>query len=176
MPDVVRAGGLAALSRSATPPIAARHQGEDVRGVSSPVTLPDLHRAELPLGWRLATLDDACEFLDQQRIPSQPDEARRISGKRESDLYPYYGAWAQVGWIDDYLFDEPLILFVAEDGADFGSQSRPIAYAVTGRYWVNNHAHVLRPKPGVDFDFLLSRSHDKAPISATSPPAQRARN
>ena len=77
-----------------------------------------------------------------------------ISGKRESDLYPYYGATGQVGWIDDYLFDEPLIL-LAEDGADFGSQSRPIAYAVTGRYWVNNHAHVLRPKPGVDFDFLL---------------------
>jgi type I restriction enzyme S subunit len=124
--------------------------------VSSPApVIPDLSHAGQPHDWRLTSLDDACEFLDSRRIPvNQTERLHRIKGKSESDLYPYYGATGQVGWINDYLFDEPLIL-LAEDGADFGSRSRPIAYAVTGRYWVNNHAHVLRPKPGVDFDFLL---------------------
>jgi len=70
-------------------------------------------------------------------------------------LFPYYGANGQAGWIDDYLFVEPLIL-LAEDGGNFGSMERPIAYAVSGRYWVNNHAHVLKPRDElIDFDYCL---------------------
>ena len=83
--------------------------------------MPNLRNAELQHDWKLATLDDACEFLDSRRIPvNQTERFRRIAGKSESDLYPYYGAAGQVGLIDDYLFDEPLIL-LAEDGADFSS-------------------------------------------------------
>lgn len=109
----------------------------------------------LPAGWRLQRLDEVCEFLDSRRQPvKEPDRRLRIAGKSESELYPYYGANGQAGWIDDYLFDEPIIL-LAEDGGAFGSASRPIAYAVEGRCWVNNHAHVLRPREGVDFDFCL---------------------
>lgn len=109
----------------------------------------------LPQNWRWATLGDTCEFLDSRRVPvNNTERLKRVTGKPQSQLYPYYGANGQVGWIDDYLFDEPLIL-LAEDGGNFGSSDRPIAYAVSGRYWVNNHAHVLRPRTGVDFDFCL---------------------
>ena len=58
---------------------------------------------------------------------------------------PYYGATGQVGWIDDYLFDEELVL-VGEDGAPFLDKSKPIAYVIDGKSWVNNHAHVLRAR------------------------------
>ncbi|MEO0080735.1 MAG: restriction endonuclease subunit S [candidate division WOR-3 bacterium] len=101
-------------------------------------------------------LGEVCEFLDGRRVPvNEPDRMRRIAGKKQAELYPYYGANGQVGWIDGYLFDEPLIL-LAEDGGFFGSADRPIAYAVAGKYWVNNHAHVLRPRPdSIDFAYCL---------------------
>ena len=110
----------------------------------------------LPNNWRLTSLDEVCEFLDWRRVPvNNAERAKRIAGKDLAELYPYYGANGQTGWIDDYLFDESLIL-LAEDGGNFGSKDKPIAYAVTGRYWVNNHAHVLRPKENIiDFDFCL---------------------
>ena len=80
-------------------------------------------------------LGDVCEFLDHKRKPVT--EGLRISGP-----YPYYGANGQQGWIDDFLFDEPLVL-LAEDGGHFGSETKPIAYKIQGKTWVNNHAHVL---------------------------------
>lgn len=68
-------------------------------------------RRNLPNGWRWVALGDVCKFLDSQRIPIDNSERRsRVSGKKESELFPYYGANGQVGWIDDYIFDEPLIL------------------------------------------------------------------
>jgi len=92
-------------------------------------------------------LDEVVEFLDHLRRPITESE-------RNPGPYPYYGANAQQGWIDEYIFDEPLIL-LAEDGGNFGSKTRPIAYAIEGKSWVNNHAHVLRPRPGFDLRFLL---------------------
>lgn len=104
--------------------------------------------------WRRAQLADVVEFLDYRRRPvNEAERRRRIANKQKEDLFPYYGANGQVGWIDEYIFDEPLIL-LAEDGGNFGSRSKPVAYAVSGKYWVNNHAHCLRPKPGLSFDFL----------------------
>lgn len=112
-------------------------------------------RQQLPAGWRWAKLGDVCEFLDYVRKPINDAERQgRIKSKAASELYPYYGANGQVGWIDDYLFDEPLIL-LAEDGGFFGSVDKPIAYAVSGKCWVNNHAHVLRPREGVNFNYCL---------------------
>jgi len=61
---------------------------------------------------------------------------------------PYYGATGQVGWIDEPLFDEELLL-LGEDGAPFLDKSKPIAYVIDGPSWVNNHAHVLRARPTV---------------------------
>lgn len=61
--------------------------------------------------------------------------------------YPYYGASGIIDYVEDYLFDEPLIL-VAEDGANLYSRSTPLAFVASGKYWVNNHAHILRPIDG----------------------------
>jgi type I restriction enzyme S subunit len=96
--------------------------------------------------WERRRLGEVCEFLDSLRVPvNDTDRQRRIEGKKQTELYPYYGANGQVGWIDDYLFDEELVL-LAEDGGFFGSFDRPIAYRVNGKCWVNNHAHVLRAR------------------------------
>ena len=87
-------------------------------------------------------VEDCCEILDSQRKPVT--ESERVSG-----MYPYYGANGIQGTINQYIFDDKLVL-VAEDGGHFGSKTKPIAYLVNGKCWVNNHAHVLRAKK----DFL----------------------
>jgi type I restriction enzyme S subunit len=96
----------------------------------------------------VVALADCCDFLDHLRRPVK--EAERVIGP-----YPYFGANGQQGWINDYLFDEPLVL-LAEDGGHFSTPERGIAYKITGKSWVNNHAHVLRPREGViDVDYLV---------------------
>lgn len=91
-------------------------------------------------------LDDCCEILDSMRVP--------ITAKdRKTGPYPYYGANGIQDYVADYIFDDELVL-LAEDGGNFRSKEKPIAYRVSGKCWVNNHAHVLKPKPGVDVDYL----------------------
>ena len=91
-------------------------------------------------------LEDVCEILDSQRIP--------ITAKdRKNGEYPYYGANGIQDYVDDYIFDDELVL-LAEDGGNFGSKERPIAYRVSGKCWVNNHAHVLKAKNEIDVDYL----------------------
>lgn len=86
------------------------------------------------------------DILDNQRIPiSWLEREKRISWKSQDQLFPYYGATQQNGRIDDYIFDEELIL-LWEDGVLFYDADKPKAYMVNGKYWVNNHAHVLRAK------------------------------
>ncbi len=87
-------------------------------------------------GWTDTTLSEACENLDSRRIPIT--KSKRTAGK-----YPYYGASGIVDYVDDYIFDEDLLL-VSEDGANQLTRTYPIAFPVSGKVWVNNHAHVLR--------------------------------
>jgi type I restriction enzyme S subunit len=97
-------------------------------------------------GWVLAPLGDVCEILDSLRVPVNSDERdKRIVGKSTSGLYPYYGATGQVGVIDGYLFEGEHIL-LGEDGAPFLEPFRDKAYIADGKFWVNNHAHILRSK------------------------------
>ena len=91
-------------------------------------------------------LEDCCEILDSMRIPIP-------ATKRQEGSYPYYGANGIQGHVADYIFDDDLVL-LAEDGGNFGSKTKPIAYKVTGKCWVNNHAHVIKPKKGLNVDFL----------------------
>jgi type I restriction enzyme S subunit len=95
----------------------------------------------------IKTLAEVADFLDNLRRPI-------TASNRESGPYPYYGANGQQDSVADYIFDEPLIL-IAEDGGLFDQPDRGIAYAIEGKTWVNNHAHVLRPKKCVDIRFLL---------------------
>ena len=110
---------------------------------------------DLPVGWAVAPLEAVVEILDSTRVPVNTTERdRRIAGKEKQALYPYYGATGQVGWIDDYLFDEELIL-LGEDGVPFLDPLKNKAYLVDGKLWVNNHAHVIKPiKDACDPAFL----------------------
>ncbi len=98
--------------------------------------------------WETKRLDEVVDILDSKRVPvnSKERESRRGS-------VPYYGATGQVGWIDDHIFDEEIIL-LGEDGAPFLDTSKQKAYLVRGKSWVNNHAHVLRARPGVPALYL----------------------
>jgi type I restriction enzyme S subunit len=104
---------------------------------------------EIPNGWVIADLQDAVDVFDNLRKPINFDEReKRIAGKKENELYPYYGATGQVGWIDDFITDGEYVL-VGEDGAPFLDFYKPKAYIIKGKTWVNNHAHILRFKEGL---------------------------
>jgi type I restriction enzyme S subunit len=97
----------------------------------------------MKFGWGTYYLEDVCEVLDRLRKPINSKERdKRIEGKKESELFPYYGATGQVGFIDDYLTDGEFVL-IGEDGAPFLDFSKDIAYLIKGKTWVNNHAHIL---------------------------------
>jgi type I restriction enzyme S subunit len=91
-------------------------------------------------------LENVCEILDSQRVPITEKD-------RKPGIYPYYGANGVQDYIDDFIFDDELVL-LAEDGGNFGSKDKPIAYRVSGKCWVNNHAHVLKAKDNIDIDYL----------------------
>jgi type I restriction enzyme, S subunit len=97
-----------------------------------------------PHGWTWTQLADIAVCLDYMREPINGTERdKRIEGKSKDELYPYYGATQQQGWIDDYIFDEELVL-LGEDGVPFFDPYRTKAYLIRGRAWVNNHAHVFK--------------------------------
>ena len=97
--------------------------------------------------WPVKTLGEVCEVLDSLRKPITKRD-------RTSGDYPYYGATGIVDYVGDYIFDERLVL-VGEDGAKWDAGDRT-AFIAEGKYWVNNHAHVLRCKPGVLVDSWLT--------------------
>ncbi|EGR0774340.1 restriction endonuclease subunit S [Vibrio cholerae] len=101
---------------------------------------------ELPLGWVAADFGDITFNLDAQRIPLSVSERKGRQG-----IYDYYGASGVIDSIDAYLFDKPLLL-IGEDGANLVNRSTPIAFMARGKYWVNNHAHVI---DGISEDFLI---------------------
>ena len=89
-----------------------------------------------PMGWKRVRFDSISENLDSKRVPVTESD-------RKDGIYPYYGASGIVDWINDYIFDEDILL-VSEDGANLLIRSTPIAFSVSGKSWVNNHAHVVR--------------------------------
>ena len=99
---------------------------------------------ELPTGWVQASLEEIADVLDYEREPVNASEREsRIAGKLQADLYPYFGATGQVGLIDSFRSDGERVL-LGEDAAPFLDPTKEKAYLATGRFWVNNHAHVLR--------------------------------
>lgn len=98
----------------------------------------------IPATWLPKRLGEVATCLDYMRRPINSTERElRVAGKSTSELFPYYGATQQQGWIDDYIFDEELVL-LGEDGVPFFDGLRPKAYLISGKSWVNNHAHVFR--------------------------------
>ncbi|WP_297504878.1 restriction endonuclease subunit S [Ferrovum sp.] len=87
-------------------------------------------------GWVVTTIDKISINLDSKRIPI-------TKGVRKNGEYPYYGASGIVDYVADYIFDGDMLL-ISEDGANLLARSTPIAFSVSGKYWVNNHAHILK--------------------------------
>ena len=109
----------------------------------------------LPNGWVRASLEEVADVRDFEREPiNSSDRENRINGKSESELYPYFGATGQVGFIDSFRSEGQRIL-LGEDAAPFLDPVKEKAYLVNGRFWVNNHAHVLAGAVGlIDNKFL----------------------
>jgi type I restriction enzyme, S subunit len=101
----------------------------------------------LPEGWCWASIEQVSECLDSQRVPVNREERARRGGD-----VPYYGANGRVGWIDEYLFDEPLVLVVEDE--TFVGREIPFSYLIRGKSWVNNHAHILRAIEGLRIEYL----------------------
>ncbi|MEG3909619.1 restriction endonuclease subunit S [Microcoleus sp. w2-18bC1] len=113
-----------------------------------PVNNPSVfEKSVIPTQWSWVTIGDVAECLDKMRVPINKDERE----KRIGDI-PYYGANGQVGWIDDYIFDEALVVVVEDE--TFIGRTKPFCYKISGKSWVNNHAHVLRATDGVEIDYV----------------------
>ncbi len=85
---------------------------------------------------------------DSERIPLSVNERTKLDKK-----YDYYGASGVIDKVDNYLFDKPLLL-IGEDGANLLNRRTPIAFIATGKYWVNNHAHVLDAPEGILLEYI----------------------
>lgn len=105
---------------------------------------------EIPSGWGDTTVSECAKNLDSQRIPVKKQKREEMVG----DI-PYYGASGQIDSVDDWLFDDDLLL-LAEDGENLLSRNTPISFATSGKVWVNNHAHVLKPNPDMNLEYLLN--------------------
>jgi len=120
-------------------------EGKIRKGKPLPPIEEDELSFEVPGGWKWVRFGRATYCRDGERIPVSKDDRKSRQGP-----YDYYGASGVIDKIDDYLFDKPLLL-IGEDGANLLNRSTPIAFIARGKYWVNNHAHVL---DGISEDFL----------------------
>jgi restriction endonuclease S subunit len=102
----------------------------------------------MPDDWEGKKLRDVVDFLDGRRKPIKESDRAKMRGQ-----YPYYGASGIVDYVDDFIFNEDLIL-LGEDGENILSRNSKLAFRVSGKIWVNNHAHVLKPKINMDINFL----------------------
>ena len=93
----------------------------------------------------LFSISDDIEYIPLKDLAINHDAKRRpiAKGKREAGIYPYYGASGIVDYVKDYIFDGNYLL-VSEDGANLLARNTPIAFSITGKNWVNNHAHILQ--------------------------------
>src|SRR6266849_1693832 len=97
--------------------------------------------------WRERPLAELTDNFDGMRVPVK--EADRRAGP-----YPYYGASGIVDYVDSYLFDGEYLL-IAEDGENLRTRNTPVAFLARGKFWVNNHAHIVRGNSEADTRFLM---------------------
>lgn len=121
----------------------------------------------IPTEWEVKKLGEVVEFLDGKRKPLKDTERSKMKGP-----YPYYGASGIIDYVNDFIFDDELIL-LGEDGANIINRSSPLAFMVEGKIWVNNHAHVLKPysqfNRGYITEYLESISYDKFNTGTAQP-------
>lgn len=105
----------------------------------------------IPSDWVVKLLGEIVYFLDDKRRPIKDSNRAKMKGQ-----YPYYGASGVIDFINDYIFDEELIL-LGEDGENILSRNVRLVFKINGKVWVNNHAHVLKPKEGFDVSYLTEK-------------------
>lgn len=101
----------------------------------------------IPHEWGAVPLSELADNLDGRRLPIKESERRQ-------GMYPYYGASGIIDWVESYILDGDYVL-LGEDGENVVSRNLPLAFRVTGKIWVNNHAHIYEAKLGVDIRFLV---------------------
>lgn len=125
----------------------------------------------IPEDWEVKRLGEICIFLDSKRIPIKDADRAKLRGK-----YPYYGASGIIDYVNDYIFDDDLIL-LGEDGANIINRSTPLAFLVSGKVWVNNHAHVLKAKDQYNryfiCNYLETLTYDKYNTGTAQPKLNR---
>jgi type I restriction enzyme S subunit len=111
---------------------------------------------KVPKGWEVKRLKEVAFCLDSKRKPIKAEDRKLIQGK-----YPYYGAAGIIDHINDYIFDGRYLLF-GEDGENLISRKVPQAFIVEGKFWVNNHANILKEiENASDLDFLCFSLENK---------------
>ena len=108
----------------------------------------DSELGRIPKSWEVVTLNEVTVNHDSKRVPIKSVDRQNIQG-----IYRYYGASGIIDYVDDYIFDGRYIL-LGEDGENVLSRNLPLAFIVEGKFWVNNHAHILQPTEMVDIGFL----------------------
>lgn len=103
---------------------------------------------EIPMDWHLGTVSEIIELHDSKRIPLSSRERANLA-----KIYPYYGATSVMDYVDRYLFDG-IYLLLAEDGTVVDSKGFPILQYVEGKFWANNHAHIITGKNGFTVETL----------------------
>ena len=103
---------------------------------------------KMPEGWKVGTVSEIVTLHDSKRIPLSSQQREKMEKK-----YPYYGATSLMDYVDNYLFDG-IFLLLGEDGTVIDSEGFPILQYVEGKFWVNNHAHILTGKNGFSVEML----------------------
>jgi len=135
-------------------PVRAKAEGRDTglpKEIADlfPDSFEDSELGEVPKGWRVGSFSDASEVFDSKRVPLSGREREQRKGH-----YPYYGAASVMDYVDDYLFDG-IYLLLGEDGSVINSNGTPVTQYAWGKFWVNNHAHVIQGKNGFCTEHLL---------------------
>ena len=110
----------------------------------------DLHPFDgvMPADWHLGTVSEIIELHDSKRVPLSSRERASLA-----KIYPYYGATSVMDYVDRYLFDG-IYLLLGEDGTVVDSKGFPVLQYVEGKFWVNNHAHIITGKNGFTVETL----------------------
>ncbi len=115
---------------------------------SSGGEMVDSELGKIPKGWKIGKLKDVALNLDSKRIPLSSREREKRRG-----VFPYYGAASVLDYVDAYIFDG-IYLLIGEDGTVTDEQGHPILQYVSGKFWVNNHAHVIQGKFPFSTEYL----------------------
>ncbi len=112
------------------------------------------------MNWSDTTIGELVDFFDHKRVPLSSSQREQFKGD-----YRYYGAQGIIDYVKEYLFDGSYLL-VAEDGENLRSRNQPIAFSISGKFWVNNHAHIIKGKSGIADDRFIHSLLNTIPVDA----------